>query len=69
MHNNSSMKIFANNFLLEKSIAMTSLDFLDEKTVCNTLNIIDKNVNDKDGIFSSNIIIVSERPINENENE
>ena len=48
---------------------MTSLDFLDEKTVCNTLNIIDKNVNDKDGIFSSNIIIVSERPINENENE
>ena len=69
MNNNSSMKIFANNFLMEKSIAMTSLDFLDEKTVCNTLNILDKNINENEGLFSSNIIIVSERPINENENE
>ena len=67
--NNSSMKIFANNFLMEKSIAMTSLDFLDEKTVCNTLNILDKNVNENERLFSSNIIIISERPVNDDDND
>ena len=67
--NNSSMKIFANNFLMEKSIAMTSLDFLDEKTICNTLNILDKNINENEGLFSSNIIIISERPVNDDDKD